>query len=182
MPTITRDTHRCEESERSYSIAIDYVLPSAVDDTEGSVSVVVTLNVEGAVSCAMTLYNERLTTYLSTRSEELRLREALARGLIGGSIEAMASICCLSPSAFKRRFRHRYSSSPHSWLLEHRLRIARHLVEESIIPIDDIATIVGFANVSHFIALFKRRYRTTPLAHRHTLLGTAKQHLSATNG
>ncbi len=174
MTTNTYDTYRSEDREYSYSIAVDYVVPLAVGDKEVSVSVVVTLMVEGVVLCEMTLHNERLSTYLPNRSEEMRHCAALVRGLKGDTIDTMASICCLSPSAFKRRFRHRYSSSPHHWLLERRLCIAHHLVEKTVIPIDAIATMVGFANVSHFIALFKRRYRTTPRAHRLALLDVAR--------
>lgn len=98
----------------------------------------------------------------SSREQE-RFESAILRGISSNiSIEELASICCLSPSTFKRRFRERYSASPHRWFLGCRLDIAAMILRHADIPTRHIATLCGFINVSHFIATFKRRFGTTP--------------------
>lgn len=98
----------------------------------------------------------------SSREQE-RFESAILKGLSSNiSIDELASICCLSASTFKRRFRERYSTSPHKWFLHCRLDIAAMVLRHQSIPTRDIASICGFVNVSHFIATFKRRFGTTP--------------------
>lgn len=101
--------------------------------------------------------------------EEARFRKALVAGLRGhDSIGTLAEICCISESTFKRRFRARYSASPHHWFLHHRLCIARHLAETTGLTISELARLCGFRNVSHFISLFRSHFNTTPLRLRHS--------------
>ncbi|MBQ5595209.1 MAG: helix-turn-helix transcriptional regulator [Alistipes sp.] len=98
----------------------------------------------------------------SSRAQE-RFEAAILRGISSNlSIEELAGMCCLSASTFKRRFRERYSSSPHKWFLGCRLDIAAMILRHADIPTRNIASLCGFINVSHFIATFKRRFGTTP--------------------
>ncbi|MBO7283434.1 MAG: helix-turn-helix transcriptional regulator [Alistipes sp.] len=98
----------------------------------------------------------------SSREQE-RFEEAILKGISSNiSIDELADICCLSASTFKRRFRERYSTSPHKWFLGCRLEIAAMILRETDVPTRYIASLCGFINVSHFIATFKRRFGTTP--------------------
>lgn len=98
------------------------------------------------------------------RREERRFRQVIASSLLSNaSLGDMANACCISVSTFKRRFRARYSVSPHSWLLSQRLRIAHTLVVTTTLHISDLAAICGFRNTSHFISQFRRRYSITPM-------------------
>ena len=98
----------------------------------------------------------------SSREQE-RFEEAILKGISSNiSIDELADICCLSASTFKRRFRERYSASPHKWFLGCRLDIAAMILRETDVPTRYIASLCGFINVSHFIATFKRRFGTTP--------------------
>ena len=98
----------------------------------------------------------------SSREQE-RFEEAILKGISSNiSIDELADICCLSASTFKRRFRERYSASPHKWFLGCRLEIAAMILRETDVPTRYIASLCGFINVSHFIATFKRRFGTTP--------------------
>lgn len=95
--------------------------------------------------------------------EEHRFNKALFYGLSENmTIEDMADLCCFSASTFKRRFRARYSHSPHKWFLHYRLDIAYNILNLDDIPTHEIARICGFVNTSHFIATFKRYFGTTP--------------------
>lgn len=98
----------------------------------------------------------------SSREQE-RFEEAILKGISSNiSIDELADICCLSASTFKRRFRERYSASPHKWFLGCRLDIAAMILRQTDVPTRYIASLCGFINVSHFIATFKRRFGTTP--------------------
>jgi AraC-like DNA-binding protein len=109
----------------------------------------------------------------ASRADEL-FEDALLQGVSGRvSNEMLAEICCLSISTFKRRFRERYSASPHRWFLHLKLDIAERILRQVHPPMRDVATLCGFVNVSHFISTFRRRFRTTPS--RHHLLYNAKK-------
>lgn len=95
--------------------------------------------------------------------EDQRFVRAIASGLLHNTtIETMADECCLSASTFKRRFRSRYSSSPHSWLVAQRLNVAYKLIVSTDLHIGTLSALCGFSNTSHFIAQFRRRYSITP--------------------
>lgn len=95
--------------------------------------------------------------------DEQRFESAILSGISSNvSIEDLASMCCYSVSTFKRRFRGRYGMSPHRWMLRCRLDIAARILGEARLPINVIAALCGFINVSHFIATFRRRFGDTP--------------------
>ncbi len=101
----------------------------------------------------------------TSRTDEL-FEDALLQGVEGRvSNDDLADICCLSISTFKRRFRDRYSASPHRWFLHLKLDIAEQILRQARPPMRDIATLCAFVNVSHFISTFRRRFRTTPTRH-----------------
>ena len=95
--------------------------------------------------------------------EEERLERTVMSAIKGNmSIEAMADACFMSTSTFKRRFRARYSMSPHRWLLERKLDIAHRIVTTTDIALGEIATLCGFTNTSHFTSSFHRYFNYTP--------------------
>lgn len=112
--------------------------------------------------------------------EEERFEEAILHGIAANtSIEELAAICCHSISTFKRRFRERYGTSPHRWLLDCRLDIAERILSETHVPTNIIASLAGFINVSHFIATYRRRFGYTPthtLRRRHSRPTTTPTH------
>lgn len=95
--------------------------------------------------------------------ENQRLTKALEYGIrSSASIEELATICCQSVSTFKRKFRARYSMSPHQWLLIHKLELAHRIIEEREVPITELTKLCGFNNTSHFIHRFRKRYGISP--------------------
>lgn len=95
--------------------------------------------------------------------EDERLAQALKYGIeCSASIEELASLCFQSVSTFKRKFRARYSMSPHQWLLQQKLEIALHIIEQREISVSELTTLCGFNNTSHFIYLFRNRYGISP--------------------
>lgn len=108
--------------------------------------------------------NDILPSSAATPSrEDERLERVVMNGIKQNmSIEAMADACCVSPSTFKRRFRARYSMSPHRWFLERKLDIAHRIVTTTDIALGEIAALCGFTNTSHFTSSFHRFFGSTP--------------------
>jgi transcriptional regulator GlxA family with amidase domain len=92
-------------------------------------------------------------------------RERLAEPL---TVEAMARHANVSPRTFARRFREETGTTPLQWLLARRVLEARRLLEESALPVEEIATAAGFGNAASLRDHFRRATATTPTAYRRT--------------
>ena len=66
-----------------------------------------------------------------------------------------------SLSTFKRDFKKISDLSPERWLTDYRLRSAVELLRRGR-RVSDVCFDVGFKNVSHFSAIFKRKFGVTP--------------------
>lgn len=82
------------------------------------------------------------------------------------SIEVLAEQTNRSLTSFKKEFRRIFSTSPHHWIIEQRLDRARILLASTSRTVSEIGAECGFSNISHFIKLFKQRYRDTPASYR----------------
>jgi len=78
------------------------------------------------------------------------------------SLDEFARLCCRSLSAFKIDFKNIYKMSAGKWLQEKRLEYSKYLLETTDHDIHEIALDSGFENMSHFIRVFKNKYRITP--------------------
>jgi transcriptional regulator GlxA family with amidase domain len=90
-------------------------------------------------------------------------RERLAEPL---DVAAMAGHAGVSPRTFARRFREETGTTPLRWLLAQRVQAARRLLEESDLPIDEIAWRSGFGTPASLRDHFRRATATTPTAYR----------------
>ena len=82
------------------------------------------------------------------------------------SIEGLAEQTHRSLTSFKKEFRRIFDTSPHHWIIEQRLDRARILLSSTSRTVSEIGAECGFSNISHFIKLFKQRYRRTPASFR----------------
>jgi AraC family transcriptional activator FtrA len=82
------------------------------------------------------------------------------------SIHALAAVAFMSPRNFSRRFRERTGTTPAQWVLHQRLTRARTLLEETDIPIEQIATVTGFGSAVTLRQRFSDALRTSPSAYR----------------
>lgn len=95
------------------------------------------------------------------------MTEVLRNNFLSGiSITDMARLCEMSLSMFKNEFKRNFRTTPHKWITEQRLSHARVQLLTSNRSIADIAEECHFNNSSHFIKLFKERYKTTPSVYR----------------
>jgi transcriptional regulator GlxA family with amidase domain len=91
------------------------------------------------------------------------VRERLAEPL---DVAAMACHAGVSPRTFARRFREETGTTPLRWLLAQRVQAAQRLLEESDLPIDEVAWRSGFGTPASLRDHFRRATATTPTAYR----------------
>lgn len=71
-----------------------------------------------------------------------------------------------SKTQLNRIFQKRFGISPHEYLINYKFRYARNLLSHSKMKIIDIATQVGYKNLSQFNVLFKEKFGMTPNEYR----------------
>jgi AraC family transcriptional regulator len=91
------------------------------------------------------------------------IREHLSEPL---SLEALAQQVGFSPSYFGRVFRQALGASPHQFVLRQRLERAQQLLEQTELPLAQVAATCGFANQSHLTQVFTKHLGCTPRAYR----------------
>ncbi|MEV0049103.1 helix-turn-helix domain-containing protein [Saccharopolyspora shandongensis] len=74
----------------------------------------------------------------------------------------------MSGRTFARRFRNEVGLSPGRWLIQQRIARARHLLESTDLPIDQIAAQVGFATAASLRQHLHTAIGVAPLAYRRT--------------
>jgi AraC family transcriptional regulator len=84
------------------------------------------------------------------------------------TLDALAAAVNLSPYHFARAFRATTGMTPHVFVIEHRLMVARDRLLRGDDSVPRVAVSVGFSNISHFRRLFRRRYGLTPAELRGT--------------
>lgn len=87
------------------------------------------------------------------------------------SLSDLAQIAGYSRYHFVRAFRESTGLPPYAFLLNERLRAAKHLLQHSDAPIAEIAQKSGFATHAHFSARFRERMGVTPAEYRRRARG-----------
>ena len=100
---------------------------------------------------------ERLTPairhVLAHYSEKIRMAE-------------LAGLCGLSVSQMQREFKRLLGITPSQYLSKVRLQAARQRLEETRVPLAEIALECGFCDQSHFVKRFKAEVGMRPLDYR----------------
>jgi transcriptional regulator GlxA family with amidase domain len=96
------------------------------------------------------------------------LAEVLASLEQPHTVDTLAARAHMAPRTFARRFRAETGATPHDWLTNQRVLLARRLLEESDLGIDAIATRAGFGSAATLRHHFTQRMSTTPQAYRST--------------
>jgi transcriptional regulator GlxA family with amidase domain len=81
-------------------------------------------------------------------------------------VAAMARQAAVSPRTFARRFREETGTTPLQWLLSQRVIEARRLLEETDLPIEEIASRAGFGTAASLRDHFRRATSTSPSSYR----------------
>lgn len=102
---------------------------------------------------------------------EAPVRLRLARQLIDDcpseqlSLDALAQAAGMDKFQLVRGFGRAFGLTPHAYLMQRRLQLARSLLAQGI-PVVTAATDAGFADQSHLTRLFTRALGITPAAYR----------------
>jgi AraC family transcriptional regulator, transcriptional activator FtrA len=78
----------------------------------------------------------------------------------------LARTAGVSPRTFARRFRAETGTTPLQWVLAQRVLLARQLLEQTDLPIEQVAHACGFSTAPHLRRHFTRATGTTPTAYR----------------
>jgi transcriptional regulator GlxA family with amidase domain len=82
------------------------------------------------------------------------------------TVRDLAARALMSPRTFARRFKAATGTTPHRWLLDQRLLLAEHLLENSDLAVDQIARRCGLGSADTLRHHFSDRRRTSPTAYR----------------
>jgi transcriptional regulator GlxA family with amidase domain len=88
-------------------------------------------------------------------------------------LAAMARNARMSVRTFTRRFREETGLSPATWLVRQRIERARHLLEETDLPIDQVARDAGFGTPTSMRQHLRTALGVAPLAYRRTFRGVS---------
>ncbi|SCG56419.1 GlxA family transcriptional regulator [Micromonospora halophytica] len=92
------------------------------------------------------------------------------------TVEDLAARAGMSPRTFARRFRAETGTTPHDWLTNQRLLLARRLLEDTALTVEAVADRAGFGDAAALRHHFTRRIGTTPHAYRTTFRDRVTAH------
>ncbi len=90
------------------------------------------------------------------------------------SVEELAARSLMSTRSFARHFRGATGATPHAWLLGQRIGLARELLEQTDLPVDEVARRAGLGAPTTLRHHFALRMGTSPQAYRRTFRGRTR--------
>lgn len=104
--------------------------------------------------------------FLVDESNVIKIREAkdiiISRMVEPPTLQELSEEIGLSLKKLKEGFKQIYGDSVYSFLFEYKMEVARKLLESGNYNVSEVGLKVGYSTASHFIAAFKKKYRTTP--------------------
>jgi AraC family transcriptional regulator len=90
-------------------------------------------------------------------------------------LEQVAKLANLSNFYFIKLFKSQFGKSPHQYILECRIELAKRLLSETFLPINEISQRCGFCNQSHFTSAFRNNSGAAPRAYRQVYARTPSE-------
>jgi len=84
------------------------------------------------------------------------------------SLDEVARQCATNRTTLNSLLRQRTGVPMRAYLVQLRLSMAENLLRDTELPVSQIASRVGYENLSHFIRIFRSRRGQTPAAYRQT--------------
>jgi transcriptional regulator GlxA family with amidase domain len=88
-------------------------------------------------------------------------------------VERLARRAVLSERTFARRFRAETGTTPHQWVTGQRVLLARRLLEDTDLPVEEVARRTGLGTAAMLRHHFTRLVGATPVGYRRTFRQTA---------
>ncbi|MDN5855886.1 MAG: helix-turn-helix domain-containing protein [Actinomycetia bacterium] len=95
------------------------------------------------------------------------------------TLRELAAHATTSTRTFTRRFREEVGLSPQQWLTEQRLHLARELLEQTSLPVDQVAADAGFGTAASLRQHLHAALGVSPSAYRTTFRGPAARAVAA---
>ncbi|MFC9999586.1 GlxA family transcriptional regulator [Nocardia sp. NPDC127526] len=83
-------------------------------------------------------------------------------------LNSLAAHACMSVRSFTRHFKAETGMAPGAWVLQQRLRHARHLLETTALPVDEVARAAGLGTAASLRHHMRGELGVSPLAYRKT--------------
>lgn len=113
------------------------------------------------------LYTQHIEPFEKHEEWEEILSETMpSKEFLSYKVPDLCATLNYSKSQLNRVFQKRFGISPHEYLINYKFRYARNLLSHSKMKIIDIATQVGYKNLSQFNVLFKQKFGMTPSEYR----------------
>ena len=84
------------------------------------------------------------------------------------TVDDLAARAHMAPRTFARRFRAETGTTPHDWITNQRVLLARRLLEDSALGVEAVAVRAGFGDAATMRHHFTKRVGATPQAYRTT--------------
>lgn len=78
------------------------------------------------------------------------------------TLKALSETIGLSLKKLKEGFKQVYGDTVYGYLFDHKMEVARKLLESGHYNVNEVGLKVGYSTSSHFISAFKKKYGTTP--------------------
>jgi AraC family transcriptional regulator len=78
------------------------------------------------------------------------------------SLAELTTVAQISPAHFARLFKCATGQTPHQYVITCRMERAKQLLTETALPLQEVGARGGYADQSHFTALFRQYVATTP--------------------
>lgn len=85
------------------------------------------------------------------------------------SLDELAAVVHLSRFHFCTAFRRSTGQTPHTWLVQERIALARTLLADNLLSVTEVGLAVGYGTPSAFTASFRKIVGTTPTDYRRCL-------------
>lgn len=92
-----------------------------------------------------------------------RAREILERNFTEPmTISSLAKMVYMNEYKLKTGFKEVYGQSLYSYVVDKRMETARQLFDEKKMRVKEVAGMVGYTNISHFIEAFRKKFGINP--------------------
>lgn len=101
-----------------------------------------------------------------TKQRFIALRDEVQMNPRGWSVDKMAKKVWFTRSRFTVLYRDFFNISPGADLINIKIEHAKRLLETTDIPVAKVSAICGYAKAEHFIRIFSKQVKCTPLQYR----------------
>lgn len=77
-------------------------------------------------------------------------------------IDAIARQVAMSRSSLKRYFKSVFKKNVYEYYLGLKMELARQMLVEKALSVNEVASMLGYEKVSHFILMFRKHYGVSP--------------------